>query len=188
MKIGMVSDSLAHLSFEDMLDTAARLGIEGIEVNAGNWSSAPHLDMAVLLERSEARRVFLKAFIDRGLTLVALNANGNQLHPTDGERQSQVLYNTIRLAGMLGINEVCLMSGLPAGGPGDRLPNWVVSSWPRFITFMPRIPLSTNLNVRRRVCWRMGPRRIFRLAPGAILRLATATARDGGATFVIVCT
>jgi sugar phosphate isomerase/epimerase len=30
MKIGMVTDSLSHLSLDDMLDTAARLGIEGV--------------------------------------------------------------------------------------------------------------------------------------------------------------
>jgi sugar phosphate isomerase/epimerase len=62
--------------------------------------------------------------------LIGLNANGNQLHPTDGERQSKVLHDTVLLAGELGVRKVCLMSGLPAGGPGDQLPNWVVSSWP----------------------------------------------------------
>ena len=30
MKIGMVSDSLSHLSRDKMLDTAARLGIKGM--------------------------------------------------------------------------------------------------------------------------------------------------------------
>ncbi|MFO1352917.1 MAG: hypothetical protein U1F68_20470 [Gammaproteobacteria bacterium] len=36
MKIGMVSDSLAHLGFHDMLDAAAELGAQGVEVNTGN--------------------------------------------------------------------------------------------------------------------------------------------------------
>ena len=130
MKIGMVSDSLAHLPFEAMLDAAHEQGVEGIEVNAGNWSSAPHLDLERLLEDASARRAFLAAFEARGLSLIALNANGNQLHPTEGERQSAVLQGTIRLAGLLGIDKVCLMSGLPAGGPHDRTPNWIVSSWP----------------------------------------------------------
>lgn len=130
MKIGMVSDSLSHLDLGEMLDTAARLGIEGVEVNTGNWSSAPHLNMDDLLSRSAARRDFLKAFAERGLKLIALNANGNQLHPIDGERQSKVLQDTLKLAGVLGITKVCLMSGLPSGGPEDATPNWIVSSWP----------------------------------------------------------
>ena len=130
MKIGMVSDSLAHLPFEAMLDAARALGVEGIEVNTGNWSAAPHLDLAGLLGSASARRAFLSAFEARGLTLIALNANGNQLHPTEGERQSAVLHDTLRLAGLLRVEKVCLMSGLPAGGPDDRMPNWIVSSWP----------------------------------------------------------
>ena len=130
MKIGMVSDSLGHLGFEGMLDAAAELGARGVEVNTGNWSGAPHIDLAGLLADTNARARFLAAFDRRGLELVALNANGNQLHPTDGARQLGVVRDTIRLAGELGVEKVCLMSGLPAGGPDDRLPNWVVSSWP----------------------------------------------------------
>jgi len=42
MRLGLVSDSLAHLSFEQVLDTAAEMGLAGVEVNTGNWSSAPH--------------------------------------------------------------------------------------------------------------------------------------------------
>jgi len=69
-----------------MLDAAQGLGIQGIEVNSGNWSSAPHLALDDLMARPEARQTFKDAFADRGLELIALNANGNQLHPTDGER------------------------------------------------------------------------------------------------------
>jgi sugar phosphate isomerase/epimerase len=130
MKIGMVSDSLGSLPFEAMLDTAAAAGIEGLEMNTGNWSPAPHLDLERLLASEAERRSFLKAFADRGLELIALNANGNQLHPTDGARQSKVVDDTMRLAGLLGVTTVSMMSGLPGGTAADRTPNWVVSSWP----------------------------------------------------------
>ena len=130
MKIGMVSDSLGHLPFGEMLDTAKRLGIAGIEINSANWTSASHCDLAGLVKSAAARKTFKAEFAKRGLELIALNANGNQLHPTDGERQSKGLYDTITLAGQLEVETVVLMSGLPAGGPGDKLPNWVVSSWP----------------------------------------------------------
>jgi sugar phosphate isomerase/epimerase len=130
MKIGMVTDSLGHLSLDDMLDTAARLGIKGVEFNAANWTSAPHMNLQSLLEGSAVRRDFLKAVKLRGLDIIALNANGNQLHPTEGETQSKALHDTIRVAGALGIETVVLMSGLPEGAAGDKMPNWVVSSWP----------------------------------------------------------
>lgn len=130
MKIGMVSDSLGNLGFEAMLDAVAELGVEGVEINTGNWSSAPHADLARLLGSEDARERFRGAFRSRGLEPIALNANGNQLHPVTGEAQSKVLYDTIRLAGLLEVDTVCAMSGLPAGGPDDRTPNWIVSSWP----------------------------------------------------------
>jgi len=130
MKIGLVSDSLADLSLDAMLEAAAALGVQGVEINTGNWSSAPHIDLPGLLASGAERQRFLGAIEGRGLQLIALNANGNQLHPTDGERQSEVLRQTIQLAGLLGIKKVCLMSGLPSGAPGDTTPNWVVSSWP----------------------------------------------------------
>lgn len=130
MKLGLVSDSLGNLDFESMLDTAAAEGVQGVEINAGNWSSAPHLDLAGLLDDAAARGRFLDAIRARGLELIALNANGNQLHPVSGAAQSKVVYDTVRLAGLLGVETVCMMSGLPGGGPEDRTPNWVVSAWP----------------------------------------------------------
>jgi sugar phosphate isomerase/epimerase len=130
MKIGLVSDSLAHLPFEQMLDTAAALGIQGIELNTSNWSNGVHCDLAGLLASESKRRALLDAVTSRGLELYALNANGNQLHPTDGARQSKNLYDTVTLAGLLGVATVVCMSGLPAGAPGDVTPNWIVCSWP----------------------------------------------------------
>lgn len=130
MKIGIVTDSLATLEFEEMLDTVVELGIAGIELNSANWSTAPHCDLEGLLESADARKRLLDAVESRGLTLFALNANGNQLHPTDGERQSKALYDTITLAGELGVESVSCMSGLPGGAPGDITPNWIVTSWP----------------------------------------------------------
>lgn len=129
MKLGFVSDSLGSLPFDEMLDHAARLGVQGIEVNTGGWSTAPHFDLAAMTADAGKRRTFQKAFTDRGLEVIALNANGNPLHPTD-PKQGACLRDTIRLAGEMGIKKVCTMSGLPEGRAGDLMPNWVVSSWP----------------------------------------------------------
>ena len=128
MRLGFVSDSLGGRSFTEMLDAAVALGVEGVEVNTGGWSTAPHFDLAAMAEPG-ARKAFLRAFSDRGLSLIALNANGNPLHPTDPS-QAACLKQTLRLAGEMGVPTVCTMSGLPAGAPGDTMPNWVVNAWP----------------------------------------------------------
>ena len=129
MKLGFVSDSLGGLSFDAMLDHAARLGVAGVEVNTCGWSTAPHFSLDGMLGNTAKQKAFLTAFADRGLEVISLNANGNPLHPTD-PAQGEGLRNTIRIAGEMGVKTVCTMSGLPAGNPTDTMPNWVVSSWP----------------------------------------------------------
>ncbi|WP_313348225.1 sugar phosphate isomerase/epimerase [Paracoccus sp. (in: a-proteobacteria)] len=129
MKLGFVTDSLGAMSFDEVLDNAVRLGVSGLEVNTGGWSTAPHFDLGAMKSDAGARKRFLNAFADRGLELIALNANGNPLHPTQPE-QAECLKDTIRIAGDMGIKTVVTMSGLPAGQEGDLMPNWVVSSWP----------------------------------------------------------
>lgn len=129
MKLGFVSDSLGGLPFEDVLGHAARLGVSGVEVNTCGWSTAPHFALKSMLGDSTKQKDFLRAFADRGLEVISLNANGNPLHPTD-PAQAEGLKATIRVAGEMGIKTVCAMSGLPAGNATDTMPNWVVSSWP----------------------------------------------------------
>ncbi len=129
MKLGFVTDSLGAMSFDEVLDNAVRLGVSGLEVNTGGWSTAPHFDLGAMKSDARARTRVLDAFADRGLELIALNANGNPLHPTQPE-QAECLKDTIRIAGDMGIKTVVTMSGLPAGQEGDLMPNWVVSSWP----------------------------------------------------------
>lgn len=130
MRIALLTDSLGSLSFEEMLDTVAELGIEELEFATGGWSNAPHLDVDALLDNAAAREAFLGALSERGLRVVALNANGNQLHPVIGSEVDRVLRRTVELAALLGVETVVCMSGLPGGAPGDSTPNWITTSWP----------------------------------------------------------
>ncbi|HLY88868.1 MAG TPA: sugar phosphate isomerase/epimerase [Acetobacteraceae bacterium] len=130
MRIGMVTDSLAHLSLDDLLHTATELGIEMLEFPCGNWSPAPHLNLDAMLASAQMRTEFQARLRDHNLSLSALNCSGNPLHPGDIGRQHQIVTSkTIRLAGLLGVDRVVLMSGCP-GGPGDANANWVTTAWP----------------------------------------------------------
>lgn len=130
MKLGFVSDSLSNLTLPQLLDKAVELGVSGVEVNTGGWSTAPHFDIAAMAKDKGARDTLRQEFSSRNLEIISLNANGNPLHPESGAVQAACLRDTIRIAGEMGIKTVCCMSGLPAGGPGDKTPNWIVSSWP----------------------------------------------------------
>src|SRR5713101_9341278 len=100
----MITDSLGELSSEALLDTAAELGIEQLEFAGGNWSQAPHLALDRMLDSISARREFMAALRDRGISISALNCSGNPLHPgKTGSRHREVTRKTIALAGLLGI-------------------------------------------------------------------------------------
>ncbi|WP_027146114.1 sugar phosphate isomerase/epimerase [Mesorhizobium sp. WSM3626] len=130
MKIGMITDSLGDLSFDEMLRASAELGLQTLEFACGNWSSAPHIDLQAMLANAATRKEFVAKIRDHGLTIAAFNCSGNPLHPgPQGKVHHSVTQDTIRLAGLMEIDRVVMMSGLP-GGPGDANPNWIITDWP----------------------------------------------------------
>jgi len=131
MKIGLNTDSLGALGLEETLDFAAGLGLDTVEFGLGGWSSAPHVEIATLLADAGARDRLLGLLRDRGLAISALNASGNPLHPgAIGPADSRLAHDAIALAKLLGVGRVIMMSGLPGGGPDEKTPNWITSSWP----------------------------------------------------------
>ena len=130
MKIGMITDSLPEADFDTMLGVAARLDMDMLEFACGNWSSAPHIDLDGLLAGAPARRDFLARLADHDIAISALNCSGNPVHPGDaGRRHDAVTRKTIRLARLLDVDRVVMMSGCP-GAPGDRHANWITTEWP----------------------------------------------------------
>ncbi|MFE4812900.1 sugar phosphate isomerase/epimerase family protein [Peribacillus simplex] len=126
MKVGLVTDILGYMPFEEMLDTCMDQGIETLELGCGNWSDAPHLDLDGLLGSTAKRKQFLNELNVRGISIAALNCSGNQLNPSDeGTMHKDVVNKTFQLAGLLGVETVVMMSGCPGGGPSDRTPNWL---------------------------------------------------------------
>jgi len=130
VKIGLMTDSVAELSLEEVLGLSVEVGIEALEFGTGNWSSAPHVDLERLNADSWARAGFLRSIHDCGLEISALNCSGNPLHGGEvGRKDDRITRDTIRLAGALGVERVVLMSGCPPA-PGDTVPNWITVAWP----------------------------------------------------------
>jgi sugar phosphate isomerase/epimerase len=133
LKIGLFTDSLQDLSFADALDWAAAHGIEAVEIGTGNFSSAPHCDVGRLLGDPNARLEFKVAIERRGLTLSALNCNGNLLdpHPERRTKSQDTFFKTVEAAGLLGLDTIVTMSGCPGDPTGGSYPNWVTCTWQR---------------------------------------------------------
>jgi len=130
MKIGMITDSLPDTDFETLLATAARLELDMLEFGCGNWSSAPHLKLDRMLESDTERRDFRSRLSAHGIGISALNCSGNPLHPGEhGRRHDEVTRKTIKLASLMGVERVVMMSGCP-GAKGDASANWITTDWP----------------------------------------------------------
>ncbi|PLR47524.1 hypothetical protein CYR40_07920 [Chimaeribacter arupi] len=136
MKLAICTDVLANLSFPDMLDKVKSYGITGVEMTAGGWSPCPHVKTEELLASPEKLTAFRQELQTREMNIVALNCSGNPLAPGElGEKHTLSSYKTVELAGKLGVKKIVMMSGLPGGGPGDSVPNWITStvSWPDYM-------------------------------------------------------
>jgi sugar phosphate isomerase/epimerase len=195
MKIGLLTDSLPDLSFDAMLRASAELGVECLEFACGNWSTAPHVELDRMLESEEARRVFLAKIADHGLSISALNCSGNPLFPgAEGARQHDVTLKTFRLAKLLGIDRIVMMSGLP-GGPGDANPNWIVTDWPPecrailkyqwdevIIPYWRKLVVVARENGIRRICLELhGAQAVYN--PHTLQRLRNAVGDTVGANY-----
>ena len=130
MKIGLYTDSLEQ-PFAEALDWVAKHGIEAVEIGTGNFSPARHCDLDGLLANEANRTLFSEAIEARGLTLSALNCNGNLLdpHPQRRETSQDVYFKTVELANKLGIDTIVTMSGCPGDPDGGTYPNWVTHFW-----------------------------------------------------------
>ncbi|MEW6631272.1 MAG: sugar phosphate isomerase/epimerase [Pseudomonadota bacterium] len=195
MKIGMITDSLGNLSFDEMLRASAELGLETLEFACGNWSSAPHIDLAAMLGSAVARAEFVAKVRDHGLTIAALNCSGNPLHPgPQGKKHRQVTEDTIRLANLMGIDRVVMMSGLP-GGPGDANPNWIITDWPPECADIQRyqwddciipywrdlVTFSNNLGIRKLCLELHGHQAVYNVQ--TLFRLRDAVGETVGANY-----
>jgi sugar phosphate isomerase/epimerase len=136
VKLAICTDVYGSLPYPEMLDKVLSLGITAVEMTAGGWGSCPHVPTAQLLADDNKLKAFQAELDKRGMAIAALNCSGNPLCPGEmGEKHSKTAYDAVALAGKLGVKKIVMMSGLPAGAPGDMTPNWITStiSWPDYM-------------------------------------------------------
>lgn len=132
MRIGIFSVIFQNLPFEQAMDKVASLGLTAVELGTGGYPGNHHCPLDELLESEPKRKDYLQAIAERGLIISALSCQYDPLSPDPKiARDSDVLFRkTVRLASLLGVTGVNVLSGLPAGAQGDTRPNWVACPWP----------------------------------------------------------
>jgi sugar phosphate isomerase/epimerase len=131
MKLGAYTACLHDKPVAEALQTLRDLGLDSAEINSGGFLPAPHLPIQQVRTSRDARDEYLALFTATGVTLTALNCNGNPLHadPEVRDKHGNDVREAISLAALLGVRRVVTMSGLPASEPGGRLPSWTVLPW-----------------------------------------------------------
>lgn len=115
MKLAIKTCTL-NLPYLEMLDFCVEQKAGAVEIGTGNWSGAPHMDLDGMLSSKAERTRWLDELRRRDIALCALNCSGN---PLAYRRDWEVTEKTFRLARQLEVKKIVMMSGLPAGCPGD---------------------------------------------------------------------
>jgi sugar phosphate isomerase/epimerase len=131
VKLGAYTAVLHDKPIAEALAVLRDIGLTGAEINSGGFLPAPHLPIADIRASQGARKDYLGMFADAGMTLTALNCNGNPLHPDPQvrDKHGQDVRDAIELAALLGVKRVVTMSGLPGTDPGARLQAWSIMPW-----------------------------------------------------------
>ncbi|MGC9318709.1 MAG: sugar phosphate isomerase/epimerase family protein [Armatimonadota bacterium] len=132
MKVGALSAAWSAQPLEEVLKFFAEAGLETIEIGTGNYPGDAHCNPFELKGDKAKREDFLAMIADHGLEISAFSCHGNPLHPNKAvaEEHHEVWRATCDLAQQCGVSCVNGFSGLPGGGPDDKVPNWVVAPWP----------------------------------------------------------
>ena len=132
MRIGVFTVLFQDLPFEEMLDRVAAARLSAIEIGAGGYPGSHHCPVDELLASDARRTRWLHAVTSRELIVSALSCHYEPLSPDAAlARQSNEIFEkAVRLASLLGVPVVNVVSGLPGGAPGDSSPNWVTCPWP----------------------------------------------------------
>jgi len=132
MRIGVFTVLFRDLSFTEMLDRVAAAGLRAVEIGTGGYPGNCHCPLDRLLESAQERTAYKAEVERRGLVVSALSCQHEPLGPAPAlAAASDALFRkTVRLAADLGVPVVNVVSGTPAGAPGDRSPCWVTTAWP----------------------------------------------------------
>ncbi len=132
MKLGVFTILFNDWSLEDTVKYVKAAGCEAVEIGTGGYSKSSHLDPKVITQDKAARDALKSMLADNGMTISALSAHGNPVHPDKAaaQRHHQEFKDSVLAAEKLGVDTILAMSGCPGGSPEDKTPNWAVAPWP----------------------------------------------------------
>ena len=132
MRIGVFSVCYQNYPFEEALDRIKAAGATAVEIGTGGYPGSHHCSVDELLESESMRQEYLEKVEARQMIISAFSCHYEPLSPdkTIAEESDLIFRKSVRLAGLMGVPVVNVLSSLPAGSPTDTQPNWVTCPWP----------------------------------------------------------
>ncbi len=132
MKLSVLINLYGTKTLDETLKIMSEQGITTVEVGAGGYPGKAHCNPEVLLADEAKLDEFKKTFEKYNITICALAAHGNPLHPdkATAEMYDKDFKNAVLLAEKLGVDTVITFSGCPGDCENSKWPNWVTCSWP----------------------------------------------------------
>jgi len=132
MKIGIFTPPYQDKPLDETLDLLKKLGASAAEIGTGGYPGSQHCPVETLLKSEDERKKYLEKFASREMIISAISCHYEPLSPDKklAVESDTIFKKTVELAHMLNVPVVNVLSGLPAGAPGDSMPNWVTCPWP----------------------------------------------------------
>ncbi len=132
MKLSVLANLYGNKSLEETLAILSGLGVHTVELGAGGYPGKVHCNPAELLADEAKYDAFIATLKKYGMTVCALAAHGNALHPNAAiaAEFDRDFRNAVLLAEKMGVDTVITFSGCPGDCETSKYPNWVTCPWP----------------------------------------------------------
>ena len=132
MKLSVLANLYHDKTLDETLQTLTSLGVHTVELGAGGYPGKAQCNPKELLADDKKLREFTDTLKKYDVTVCALAAHGNALHPDKkiAEQFDTDFREAVLLAEKLGVDTVITFSGCPGDHEGAKYPNWVTCPWP----------------------------------------------------------
>ena len=132
MKLSVLANLYHDKTLDETLQVLTSLGVHTVELGAGGYPGTVQCNPAELLADEKKLAEFVATLKKYDVTVCALAAHGNALHPNAEIAKSfdTDFRNAVLLAEKLGVDTVITFSGCPGDHDGAKYPNWVTCPWP----------------------------------------------------------
>ena len=132
MKLSVLANLYGAKTLDETLNIITGLGVHTVEIGAGGYPGKAHCNPAELLADEAKLAEFKNTFAKYGISICALAAHGNPLHPN---KELAAMYDkefkeAVLLAEKLGVDTVITFSGCPGDCEESKYPNWATCAWP----------------------------------------------------------